>query len=637
MAESMPDAAVAAEQAKASSAPEEPSLPMRQWLRQNLFSSVSNAALTVLFTLLSLWALRGLLNFVFSEERDWNGLRVNMRLLFTQAYPEEQYSRVWVSVGVVAVLAGLSVGLVSRLPGVSMRRLSTWLMASGSLIALCVVLREPSVLMGPGGRPVRDAEGDVVREAFIEAVVYRGWWWLLAAVLFGSGLAVWRILGDARRRSVLVPAVPLALAALGLLVASLWVYPWGHYGFADGELIIEPGRTVAASTKIPWTVMWLLLVLSTGVGRRLRDARSAAPLRIGLNVAWLLAPFVLYWIVLRDPDFDWAHVCSTDLPMAAAFVFLGAALLWFLTRSSAGEFDRLIAVGLLALAAFNWVAAYFGWYPMLQKARFSFLLLALAALAAPNFAGVRAQRLRLIGTWVVLMAAFHFLVTAINSPATVETPTASFLGGFSVTLVITVFTLLFSFPLGVALALARTSRLPIFRVLATAYIETVRGIPLITILFFFSIMVPLFLPPGMDLAEMAAVGMGFTLFSAAYLAENVRGGLQSVRRGQYEAADAVGLAAAQRTSFIVLPQALRVAIPPLVGQAIATFKETSLIAIVGMFDFLRIANSVIPAQSAFLGVKREGLLFVSAVYWVFAFAMSKYSQRLERRVGLGER
>ncbi len=123
----------------------------------------------------------------------------------------------------------------------------------------------------------------------------------------------------------------------------------------------------------------------------------------------------------------------------------------------------------------------------------------------------------------------------------------------------------------------------------------------------------------------------------AYMAENVRGGLQSIRRGQFEAADALGLNTGQRTGFIVLPQALRVSIPPLVGQAIGTFKETSLVAIIGSFDLLLIANRTIGSQTDFLGVKREGLLFVSAVYFVVAFSMSKYSQRLERKLGVGER
>ena len=355
------------------------------------------------------------------------------------------------------------------------------------------------------------------------------------------------------------------------------------------------------------------------------------------NLLWVLSPFFLYWVVMRDPDIDYAHVFSTMLPMRLAFGAAGAAVLWLLTRSDAGEVGRLAAIGLLLLAAFHWVAAYFGWYSMLQVARIAFLLLAIAGLLAPNFAGVAAQRRRLVGAWLFMVLIVFYGATVINSPSTVETPTDMFIGGFSVTLLVSVLTIMLSFPIGVLLALARTSRQPIFRVLSTIYIEVVRGVPLITLLLFFSGVLPLFLPDGMELAELTAAILGYTLFSAAYLAENVRGGLQSIRRGQYEAADAVGLTTTQRTGFIVLPQSLRVSIPPLVGQVIATFKETSLLAIIGLFDFLRMANSVIPNQSQFLGVRRENLLFVSVVYWVVAFAMSKYSQRLERRVGLGQR
>ncbi|HJM96727.1 MAG TPA: amino acid ABC transporter permease, partial [Acidimicrobiales bacterium] len=304
---------------------------------------------------------------------------------------------------------------------------------------------------------------------------------------------------------------------------------------------------------------------------------------------------------------------------------------------SLGELGRLTAIALLIFGVFNWVAAFFGWYPMLQKVRISFVLLALAALIAPNFAADRRTRLKFVTGWGVLIVISHWLITAVNSPSTLELQGPTYLGGFSLTLFVAVLTLLLSFPLGVLLALGRTSSMPIARVLCTGYIESIRGVPLITILFFFSNILPLFLPQGMEIAELAAIVTGYTLFSAAYLAENVRGGLQSVMRGQYEAADAIGLTTSQRTGFIVLPQALRVSIPPLVGQAIGVFKETSLVAIIGAYDILRIANNVVPAQTEFLGVKREGLLLVSVIYFIVAFSMSKYSQRLEERVGLGER
>ena len=274
-----------------------------------------------------------------------------------------------------------------------------------------------------------------------------------------------------------------------------------------------------------------------------------------------------------------------------------------------------------------------GWYPMLQKVRISFALVAVLVLLLPALAGERAARLRLMGLWAVAMVIFHWLITGMNTPSTLEIAAPPFLGGFVLTVTIAFYVMLASFPIGVLLALARTSKLPIFRVLATAYIEVIRGVPLITVLFFFSIMLPLFLPRGMGISDLAAVFAGYAVFSAAYMAENIRGGLQSVRRGQFEAADALGLTAMQRTGLIVLPQALRVSIPNLVGQAIATFKETSLIAIVGGFDLLRIANATIPNQPDFLGQKRPGLLFISLIYFVCAYTMSRASQNLETRLG----
>ena len=141
----------------------------------------------------------------------------------------------------------------------------------------------------------------------------------------------------------------------------------------------------------------------------------------------------------------------------------------------------------------------------------------------------------------------------------------------------------------------------------------------------------------MAVSKLAAIFIGYTLFSAAYMAENIRGGLQAVRRGQFEASDALGLTTLQRTVFIVLPQALRVSIPNLVGQAIATFKETSLVAIIGAFDLLNVARNSIPNQPAFLGHSIAPLLFISGVYWIVAYSMSRASRSLEEKLGVGAR
>ena len=611
-----------------------------EWVRKNLFSSPFNTFLTVTFGLLILFTARGLLNFVFSEERGWDAVRTNLRLIFTHAYPEEQYVRIWVCVGTLVVLTGLSLGLFAgQGDGVRLKKISTACAGIGAVIVLGVVLREPSVLIGVDGSVVREGD-DVVRQSFFEAMADRWTWWLAAAVLIGASVALRQAFSSPRWMEFSLPTVEFAAGLLALPVISAWVYPWGHFAFVDGTFIAEPGRTVAMSTKIPWTVMWLLLVVALALGRALRrrfGEQQRQRSRIALNLMWLLSPFALYWVVLRDPHLEWDRVVSVDIPMAVLFAVVGVAVLWMLTRPGIGELGRIIAIVLLAVAAFNWVAAFFGWYSMLQKARLSFLLLALVALAAHNFAGETIKRRRLVTAWLVLTGIVHYFATLMNAPSTVETPTEALIGGFAVTVIVAVFTIMLSFPLGVLLALARTSRLPIFRVMATSYIEVIRGVPLITILIFFAIILNLFLPVGMEISLIASATAGYTLFSAAYLAENVRGGLQSVRRGQFEASDAVGLSTTQRTVFVVLPQALRVSIPPLVGQMIATFKETSLLAIIGVFDLLRMANSVVPAQTQFLGIKREGLLFVSLVYWVFAYTLSKQSQRLERRLGVGER
>ena len=167
------------------------------------------------------------------------------------------------------------------------------------------------------------------------------------------------------------------------------------------------------------------------------------------------------------------------------------------------------------------------------------------------------------------------------------------------------------------------------------YIEVIRGVPLITVLFMAQIMLPIFLPKEIEIDNLLRVVVGVILFSAAYLAENVRGGLQAIPKGQYEAAVAIGLSNAQSTRLIILPQALRLVIPALVGQCISLFKDTSLVAIVGLFDLLKIAQKVV-AQQEWLGLQQETYAFVALVYWVFAFSMSRASQRIEKNLGVGK-
>lgn len=209
-------------------------------------------------------------------------------------------------------------------------------------------------------------------------------------------------------------------------------------------------------------------------------------------------------------------------------------------------------------------------------------------------------------------------------------------GGLLLTFVLTVAGIVVSMPIGILLALGRRSELPAVRWFSIAFIEVVRGVPLITVLFFAAIMLPLFLPQNMRFPLLWRIMIGIILFSAAYNAENVRGGLQAVPPGQAEAAKALGMNGLMITTFIVMPQALRVVIPATVSQFISLFKDTSLVGIAGLLELLYIGKTVL-AQPAWLGLQQEVYVFVAIIYFIFSYAMSYASLRLEAALGVGQR
>jgi general L-amino acid transport system permease protein len=203
-------------------------------------------------------------------------------------------------------------------------------------------------------------------------------------------------------------------------------------------------------------------------------------------------------------------------------------------------------------------------------------------------------------------------------------------GGLILTLLLATFGIAFAFPLAILLALGRRSKMPVIQALCVAYIELIRGVPLISLLFMASVMLPLFLPAGVSIDKLLRAQIALILFAAAYLAEVVRGGLQAIPRHQYQSADALGLTYFQKTAFVVLPQALRIAVPPLVNTFIGLFKDTSLVVIIGVFDLLQTIK-VSLNEPAWTGFGVEAYLFAALVYFVFCFAMSVYSKRLELR------
>ncbi len=195
-----------------------------------------------------------------------------------------------------------------------------------------------------------------------------------------------------------------------------------------------------------------------------------------------------------------------------------------------------------------------------------------------------------------------------------------------------------SLPIGIVLALARRSNMPVVRLFAVLFIELWRGVPLITVLFFSSVMLPLFLPEGTVFDKLLRALIGVALFSAAYMAEVVRSGLQAIPRGQYEGAMALGLSFWQSMRMIILPQALKISIPNIVGNFISLFKDTTLVAIIGLFDlFGMVRASVKDATWVSPTSVATGYLTLATIYWVFCFSMSRYSMYTERRLGAGQK
>ena len=268
-------------------------------------------------------------------------------------------------------------------------------------------------------------------------------------------------------------------------------------------------------------------------------------------------------------------------------------------------------------------------------------LFVFAGLAALGYLVGRAGGKRLvrpvITVWVLFFPLVILLIRGLALPGDVLTVVPTNLwGGLLLTFLLTIVGISFSFPLGVLLALGRRSSLPVIRWASISYIEVIRGVPLVTILFMASTMVPLFFPLENRPDPVLRAMIGITLFSAAYMAEIVRAGLQAIPRGQFEAAHALGLSSFQTTTFIILPQALRLVIPVLVGLFIALFKDTSLVVIIGILELLGIARSVL-AQPQYISYQREVYLFVALIYWIFSYGMSYLSQRMEAALGVGDR
>ncbi|MBD2725327.1 amino acid ABC transporter permease [Nostoc sp. FACHB-892] len=268
--------------------------------------------------------------------------------------------------------------------------------------------------------------------------------------------------------------------------------------------------------------------------------------------------------------------------------------------------------------------------PLAFTARLWLLLITVLLVAGFWYGG---KFTKLITPWLPLLwlVSFPVILWLLGGGFGLQSVSTNLWNGLLLTLLMAATSIVLSFPIGVLLALGRTSNLPVVRWFSILYIEIVRGVPLIGILFLAQIMLPLFISADVRLDRVVRAIAGLVLFSAAYMAENVRGGLQSVPRGQIEAAKALGLNTAFVVLFIILPQALRTVIPAIVGQFIGLFKDTSLLSLVGLVELTGIARSIL-AQPQFLDRYKEVYLFIGIIYWIFCYSMSLASRRLERQL-----
>ena len=593
---------------------------VNRWLRENLFSSTGSSILTFLSIGVIIGLFRSIIGFFISPEREWTAITYNLRLYMVQAYPESDFIRVWITIGVVMGLLGLTWGFNSISEKVSLKSTSTSYMKLFSSLFLLVLIAPSSVV-------VDKVEGTQV-EVFQQSLR------LYLLGIFGI-LLLLSYLVRTKLSNQEASKDYLNLFYVGLLVVTLWIIkvPTVTFDSSNVRLDPDPLMPLATSTKTPWTYLYVLLIATFFIGKYLNSKNVSVVKRV-LPVSWLLTPLVVVTWIYRKPDFTLTQIATLDLPVILGFSVVGYLVINYLNSEKLMQYQRYFIYGSLLISVIVFTL------PVLGQLKLLFFLLWILISVAPTVANSKESARSLFIVWTVAIAILILLMRGGSSDSLIVVPGSSIYGGFALTWVLAFFGIAISFPFGVMLALGRTSTFPIIRIICTALIELVRSVPFITWLFFGSVMLTFFLPSGVEFDEVVRAVVVTSIFSAAYLAENVRGGLQSISKGQFEAADAVGLSTLQRISLIVMPQALRAVIPPIVSQVISLFKDTSLVAIVGLFDLLYIGSKVIPNQSQganFLGTIQENILFCAIFYWLFTYSFARRSMKIEKRLGLGER
>ncbi|PIE45409.1 MAG: amino acid ABC transporter permease [Gammaproteobacteria bacterium] len=348
---------------------------------------------------------------------------------------------------------------------------------------------------------------------------------------------------------------------------------------------------------------------------------------------------ILYW--LRKNLFSsLSNTILTLLSLALIFYAFPPLIDWAIIHAAWGGTDPALCQVEGTGACWTFINArlgqfIYGFYPEVEKWRANIVFVLffglIAYLVIPNL-----PKKTWVGVFTLTgLPVITFILLSGNLFGLANVPTSNW-GGLMLTLVISFIGIVASLPLGIILALGRRSDMPIVKSVCIAFIELWRGVPLITVLFMSSVMFPLFLPEGVNFDKLLRALIGIALFSSAYMAEVVRGGLQAIPKGQTEAAQSLGLSFWKTMSFIILPQALKIVIPGIVNTFIGLFKDTTLVLIIGLFDFLGIIQAA-SQDPKWLGYHTEGYVFAALVYFIFCFSMSRYSMYLERKLHTGHK
>ncbi|MFQ5409922.1 MAG: amino acid ABC transporter permease [Anaerolineales bacterium] len=542
------------------------------------------------------------------------GRGFNWQLFLQDNFTGSWYLAVWI-VFLTLITASFSVGQYNKLPLTTLITLAAWLLG-----VLMVVVGEL--------RHRHTAVSRWLKENLLSSVSNALLTLFLALALIAAANGIWRwAVVDANFN----PA-ETAPEFQQVTKGATWGVIWGARKLLLTGLL-EPENS--------WRV-WLALIFIGAlwavsyIASRPSLRERMKPVGRATTVLWFLSPVILYMFLAGVPDDPY----KLNVVLVGEFLVLGAyALLWW---------QRVIHFNWLSLAvsAVVWPALYSIWWaigrseilPPINVDNWGGLMLTLIIAASVIVLSLpigmllalgRRSRVYGIPAWIVWPAAIGAAVWGFTAT------TPQLLADARNTV-----EQLFAFwPLLILIAayfFQHNFRGNVVSGASTTFIELVRSVPLITLLFMGIIMAPFFFETGTDIPKPWPVIVGYTFFSSAYMAEVIRGGLQAIPNGQYEAADALGFNTLQKMRFIILPQALRIVIPAIVGQFIGAFKSSSLVSIVGLFDFLGIQRAIL-SNNQWLGLRTELYVFMAVVYFFGSLAMSSYSRRLEVRLGVGER